>query len=79
MLAPLALLAALGRPGTRAAALTLLLAGPIAEARRLRPPLDPIRFTASAIVDDVAYGAGVWFGCISARTLAPLVPSIRLR
>ena len=29
------------------------------------------------LADDVAYGAGVWWGCWSERTVAPLVPLLR--
>jgi hypothetical protein len=29
--------------------------------------------------NNVAYGLGVWLGCIRARTFAPLTPSIRAR
>jgi hypothetical protein len=39
-----------------------------------KPELDPVRWVAASLVDDVAYGAGVWAGCLKARTLAPLLP-----
>ena len=38
--------------------------------------LDPIRFTALHVVDDVAYGAGVWAGCARERVLEPLLPRV---
>jgi hypothetical protein len=79
MVAPGALALGLRRPRTRTAALALLLAPPLVEFAGRRPRLDPLRFTAAAIADDVAYGLGVWTGCVRARTVAPLVPSIRLR
>jgi hypothetical protein len=44
-----------------------------------RGELDPIRYTALHAADDVAYGAGVWLGCLRARTVAPLVPRIAFR
>jgi mycofactocin system glycosyltransferase len=53
----------------------LVLASPTVEWRRRRPGLDPIRWSAASIVDDVAYGAGVWVGCLRARSLAPLIPA----
>ena len=28
-----------------------------------------------SIVDDLAYGTGVWLGCIQHRTLDPLLPA----
>jgi len=55
---------------------TLALVGPPAvEWWRRRPPLDPFRWIATAVADDMAYGLGVWAGCIAARTWSPLVPS----
>jgi mycofactocin glycosyltransferase len=44
--------------------------------RRLRPELDPVRWTAIRVIDDVAYGAGVWRGCIHQRSLAALKPDL---
>lgn len=41
--------------------------------------LDPVRYAALHLADDLAYGAGVWFGCLRARTARPLVPHIVLR
>jgi mycofactocin system glycosyltransferase len=41
--------------------------------------LDPVRYAALHVADDAAYGVGVWRGCLSARTLRPLVPRIVLR
>ncbi len=44
-----------------------------------RPPLDPLRWLAASIVDDVAYGAGVWVGCARSRSLGPILPTVRVR
>jgi mycofactocin system glycosyltransferase len=53
-----------------------LLALPALEEWRLRAAaLDPVRFAALALVDDAAYGAGVWWGCLRTGTVAPLVPA----
>jgi hypothetical protein len=41
--------------------------------------LDPLRYCALHIADDVAYGAGVWAGCAEAGTIEPLVPHIAWR
>ena len=41
-----------------------------------RPRLDPLRWIGARIVDDVAYGAGVWTGCLRSRSLEPLLPRI---
>lgn len=41
-----------------------------------RPALDPVRWTGLGLVDDLAYGAGVWAGCWrsrSARCLRPVL------
>jgi mycofactocin system glycosyltransferase len=71
--APLALAALTRRPGRTA----LLLAAPqLVDWVRRRPPLDPLLFTVAGIVDDVAYGTGVWRGCVRHRTLAPLRPRV---
>jgi mycofactocin system glycosyltransferase len=57
----------------------LLAAPPIVEWARRRPTLDPLRFTLASVADDVAYGIGVWIGCARARSLGPLIPSLRWR
>ena len=58
-------------------------AGPARSGRRgldrRTPTLDPVRFGALHVADDLAYGSGVWLGCLRARTLAPLLPRIELR
>ena len=64
---------------TRRAAAVALLAPGFDDWRSSRGELDPIRFTALHAADDVAYGAGVWLGCLRERTLAPLVPRIAFR
>ena len=52
-----------------------MLAPPLVEWWRRRPGLDPVRWSLASIADDVAYGAGVWAGCLRARSFGPLVPS----
>ncbi|NBH10765.1 mycofactocin system glycosyltransferase, partial [Amycolatopsis sp. SID8362] len=59
----------------RAAAASLLLGPPLTAWAKNRPALDPVRYTAAAIADDVAYGAGVWAGCLAHRTLEPVRPA----
>jgi mycofactocin glycosyltransferase len=67
------------RWGRRAAAASLLL-GPVADAwRECRPDLDPVRFALGHVADDIAYGAGVWAGCLRELTLAPVTPVISWR
>lgn len=44
---------------------------------RDRRALDPVRFTLLGVVDDLAYGTGVWLGCARHRTAEPLRPRFR--
>jgi len=64
------------RWGRRAAVASLLLGPPLAAWATRRPAVDPVRFAAVALADDIAYGSGVWAGCIKHRTLTPLRPVI---
>ena len=57
----------------------LMAVPPMVEWWRRRPPLDPVRWTLAAVADDMAYGAGVWWGCIRHRSIGPLLPRVRLR
>lgn len=41
-----------------------------------RPPIDPARYVALSLADDVAYGTGVWIGCLRERRFGALAPSI---
>jgi mycofactocin system glycosyltransferase len=68
---------ALGNRRARIACALMILAPPAADWWHRRPRLDPLRWVVASVADDVAYGAGVWDGCLSARTLGPLVPSFR--
>jgi mycofactocin glycosyltransferase len=47
------------------------------------PPLaalgtDP-RHVVSAVADEAAYGAGVWWGCLRSRTFEPVLPAVSVR
>ena len=68
-------LAATGRRGRRAAA-ALVLVPPIVDWVRNRPDLDLARWVAASVADDMAYGAGVWIGCLRARSGSALLPAI---
>ena len=61
----------------RALAVVVLAAPRLAEWRRVRPALDPLRWVIGSVVDDMAYGAGVWAGSVRARTVEPLAPRFR--
>lgn len=41
-----------------------------------RPRLDPVRWLLASLTDDIAYGLGVWRGCIRVRAFAPLRPRL---
>ena len=45
---------------------------------RTRPRIGPARYLPTHVVDDVAYGAGVWAGCLRERTVRPLIPRLTL-
>jgi mycofactocin glycosyltransferase len=57
----------------------LVLIPPTVEWWRRRPGLDPLRWAAASIADDVAYGVGVWTGCLRSRSFGPLIPSAEFR
>jgi hypothetical protein len=76
ILAAPALLAGLSRPRTRVPAAALLIAAPAKEWRDRRPPASPLPWIVACIIDDAAYGLGVWRGCLSHRTAAPLLPRL---
>jgi hypothetical protein len=64
---------------TRVPAAILLGAVPLSDWLRLRPGLDPLRWSIYCLVDDLAYEAGVWVGALGAGTLQPLLPVVNLR
>ncbi len=39
-----------------------------------RGPLDPVRYVALRIADDVAYGTGAWMGAVEQRSIGALAP-----
>ena len=41
-----------------------------------RPKLDPIRFTALRVLDDAAYGVGVWKGAVKEQNFDALKPDL---
>jgi hypothetical protein len=64
------------RWGRRAAVASLLVGPPLVAWVTRRPAIDPVRFVAALIADDIAYGAGVWAGCLEHRTTTPLRPTV---
>ena len=73
---PLVAGAAVVRPRARRSLAAGLAISVIADWFMRRPRLDPIRFGALRAADDLAYAAGVWLGCVRARTASPLVPKL---
>jgi mycofactocin glycosyltransferase len=74
----LPLLAASGSwPPLLPAAVVLLLVSPISDYRRLKPFLSLPVFVHLYWLEMAAYQLGVWRGCLSRRTLRPLLPTIR--
>ncbi|HEX4251912.1 MAG TPA: hypothetical protein VH008_28910, partial [Pseudonocardia sp.] len=46
------------------------------EQGHVEPGLDPVRYVLAHRADDLGYGAGLWWGALRRRTLAPLRPLI---
>jgi mycofactocin system glycosyltransferase len=42
-----------------------------------RPHLDVVRFSLMKMLDNAAYGAGVWKGVFATRNIAPLIPTVK--
>jgi mycofactocin glycosyltransferase len=60
----------------RLVALGALGAG-VADQWRQRPArLDPAHYTVARLADLIAYGSGVWWGCLRERTIIPLIPQL---
>jgi mycofactocin system glycosyltransferase len=76
--APACVLGLCFRRTRRGAAMALL--APAVNAWVAKPgDLDPVRYAVLHVVDDVAYGTGVWAGCLKARTVRPLLPRVTVR
>jgi mycofactocin glycosyltransferase len=73
---PLPVLGLLHRRSRPVAAVALAVP-PLLDRRHRRADLDPVRYVVAALADDVAYGTGVWRGCLRARTPQPLLPRVR--
>jgi len=76
---PVALPAAIAIRRLRLPLAALVLAPPLLDWLDRRPPLDPGRYTAARLLDDVGYSLGVWQGCAERRTVRPLLPLLRGR
>jgi mycofactocin glycosyltransferase len=76
---PAALPAAIAVRRLRLPLAALVLAPPLLDWLDRRPPLDPARYVAARLLDDVAYSVGVWQGCAQRRTIRPLLPQLGAR
>ncbi|MEU6251380.1 mycofactocin biosynthesis glycosyltransferase MftF [Streptomyces sp. NPDC047043] len=65
----------LSRRARRATAVAAL-ADIALEYRRDQATLDPLRYALARRLDDLAYGAGVWFSALKGRSSAPLRPRV---
>ncbi|MQA84837.1 MAG: mycofactocin system glycosyltransferase [Streptosporangiales bacterium] len=73
---PVAVPAALVSRRARRAVVAAALARPALVWLRNRPQSDPLRFGAACLLDDLVYGAGVWWGCLREGTVEPLLPQL---
>jgi mycofactocin glycosyltransferase len=73
---PVALPAAVAVRRLRLPLAVLVLAPPLLDWLDRRPPLDPGRYVTARLLDDIAYGLGVWQGCAELRTARPLLPLV---
>ncbi len=76
---PVALPAAMAVRRMRWPLAALVLAPPLLDWLDRRPPLDPPRYVAARLLDDIGYSLGVWQGCAQRRTVRPLLPQLGSR
>jgi mycofactocin system glycosyltransferase len=76
---PLAAAAAIGSRRARTVVALAALVPALIDYVRTRPVLDPGRYLALRLLDDAAYGVGVWRGAAAAGTVIPFVPTITRR
>ncbi|MEO8265063.1 MAG: mycofactocin biosynthesis glycosyltransferase MftF [Ilumatobacteraceae bacterium] len=72
---PVALLVAMVGRRTRLPLMGAALIPPLLDWLGRRGPIDPVRYVALRLADDVAYGTGVWIGAIELRTVGALAPA----
>jgi hypothetical protein len=75
---PALLLGLLSQRTRRAAALTLVVPA-LCDWVTDRETLDPLRYVALHVADDLAYGTGVWVGSARCGTVVPLMPRVSWR
>jgi mycofactocin system glycosyltransferase len=73
---PIAVLLALFSKRARIALLAAVVIPAFGEWFTRKPNIDPLRYTAMRVLDDAAYGTGVWRGVVERRNLAPVTPDL---
>ena len=73
---PLLLLASIPSRRVRRASIAAATIPALVEWVMERPAVDPVRWVGVRLADDVAYGAGVWCGCIRRRRFGALLPDL---
>ena len=76
---PVAVLAATRSKRARRALLVAAMAEAVADRRRTRARLDPVRYLIARRLDDAAYGVGLWWGVARARSPRALIPRLATR
>jgi mycofactocin system glycosyltransferase len=74
---PIALVIAIFSQRLRVLFIAAALAPAVYEWWTKRPHLDVVRFALMKMLDNAAYGAGVWKGVIATRNAAPLIPTVK--
>ncbi|MBS2939399.1 mycofactocin biosynthesis glycosyltransferase MftF [Nocardioides sp. J2M5] len=74
---PLALAAAAVSRRARRAVVVAAVAEGLADRRRVTTDLGPVAYVLVHRADDLAYGAGLWWGAWTGRSVAALVPQLR--
>ena len=73
---PIALALAIFSRRARRVVLIAALAPAMYEWWSQRPAIDPLRYLALRLIDDVSYGLGVWEGAVAARSAEALIPDL---
>jgi mycofactocin glycosyltransferase len=76
---PAAIPLAVAIPRLRLPVAALMITPPLLDWAARRPPLDPVRYAGARLLDDAAYGVGVWTGCARRRQFRALRPVIGTR
>lgn len=73
---PLAVVAGTYSPRARRVTVAAWVGPLLVEWYQKQPQLDPLRWVALHLADDLTYGAGVWAGCLRERSVVALCPDL---